>query len=330
MQDTATNPIDGGLSDSTRRPTKRARVEASTAIHPVQPSPSLSDVRQIFPPTAPTGRFLKLHWKLLQALYKDDDDGEDDDDDDDEEEEDGPLSQEWGDAIERFMRDRGQVRALESQTKDLQNLFDEAVDVLESGQQEGNERRSDPPTTHAAVSSGRRGRYPAVLFGRRGNASLSQPSPFPSSSRHFPFMSSHQSGESRNGNLCESRSAFGLVAGLLQTKVQDSRGKFRRMMTPLEPLAEHLVERIDRLEKYLVEGRRTHPSTPRHVSTIQTSCGEEASPIRPHKPDGVDRNRVENTSVGETLSEKQEERHARIETKLRLWKILQADLMHRV
>ena len=155
---------------------------------------------------------------------------------------------------------------------------------------------------------------------------MSQPSPFPST-RHGLFMS-HPTGDSGNSGLSESLAGFGLVAGILQAKVQQARGKLQSTTAPFEPLVAHLDERIETLEKQLivVVGEAVQPSRPLQNAVETSSSGEDA--VHGTRGDGTRGDGHDDLEPFVPTPDDCEERLARIETKLKLWKLLQSDLMH--
>jgi hypothetical protein len=319
MQDATNRPMDAdGLSDSTTRPTKRARVESVLDVS----SSSSPNNTEGFIPT--TGRFLKMHWQLLQALYEDDKDSP------------SLLSQETSDAIQHFLRDRGTVRSLEAQTQKLQHIFEEAVDVLEEHNADRANIRSGPVSSGSSHVNGTTsssssfwasritgGASFSAAVGRHGTVvGMSHPSPF-LSTRPYSLLSHHS--RDTDSPSSEPNIGLGLVAGLVQAKVQQARRKLQRTTAPLEPLVADLVDRIETLQHQLDEERTTMPFSMSRQVGVEGSASED---IAMPGSTGEEHDVLQDAANSVKSPEDREERLARIETKLKLWKLLQGDLIH--
>lgn len=283
-------PGDEGLSDSTSRPTKRgkANTHATTSC-----SVDLFSTQ---------GHFRQVHWRLLQVLYDDEDES---------------LSVDWVNNIQRYLRDRGRVRSLKGGAEHLEGLLEEAVDVL---QDDEGRRRSDvnnvstPLSLWASRTTTGTGGAPYSYY-RPNTLGGSQHQQFAPSST--PATSIFSNDTSARKNLrSSSLSSFGLVAGLLQTRVGQAREKLQKSTTPLEPLAEDIVKEIEALERELGEG-----ANPPVTSSDATFGGGES---KGSGAEGMDHD--DEAAANDESTEEREERLATCETKLRLWKLLLSDL----
>lgn len=340
-------------SDEMTRPTKRARFESEGGSTPSNVTIPRSIHRR-------GRRFLRLHLQLLKALYETEVDtvtvntttttgtfertrSEERDMTGTRHEEDPPVTNTLCTTIESFLRDRGRVQSLDATVQHYRDLYEDALDFMdEQSHKEGSSSRNHGSSSIPV--------WPSLLVTQQGSHGGSGPlvhantimrqallfqggqnSPFASTSHfyHHALQSStnhlRNSNAARggNGDLLLSVKPFGLVAGLIQAKYQNSVDHLQETTIPFEPLITEVRKRIETLETLLDslfhdKTRDQHDGLhPNHYLYDSLSSGIN----------GVSRDHWLCTTMA-VENEEEEEGVARIETKVKLWKLLEMDLLN--
>jgi hypothetical protein len=356
MNDSSKRPIDPPVEeieddDGMKRPAKRARFEKEEASRvPIVLAPQNAADTFIPTMTTPRGhRFLRLHLQLLKAIYfqerKETKTTTEESDSVSGQEQDGPIDEELCQTIERFLRDRGRVRALDAKVQHYEGLYEDAVDFIREEDEEidgtsGAAKLSMSPwslltTPQGNATNGGRSRAGNFLYGAtaRSTSSMlfggSQQSPFVSAIYPHSLLSSHHHHEQGSHNSAggENTSAnpFGLVAGLLQAKFHALMGDLQQTTAPFEPLVAQVGQRIERLEKLASDHDRLLQGEPAFV--VQNDGDDLADSDGKGKHDATgpsdEQERLQSWS-----SEDREEWLAQVEIKLRLWRLLHSDLVN--
>ncbi len=322
-------------SDGTTRPSKRPRFQANK---PNAPNfiPTISNRR---------GRqFLRLHLQLLKATYSQDMEYSNNhiegkrrgnEQTNAETYQDSPIDDSLSNMIEAFLRDRGRARSLDTTVEYYHELYENAVDFIrEEFEKEESNRPTVPISPWSLVTPNGNNRHAgyflhanpvirsSLLFGG------SQQSPFAPTSRMCShatgMLSSRHLGQGIYGASCTSTdhvsiNPFGLVAGLLQLKHQNAVHDLQETTLPFEPLINEVTKRIESLEKLLSESQ-TFDSFQRQAD----NRGESHPDIN-----SVSCRNLYSPSTKAPYPADEDESEARIETKLRLWRLLHFDLLNR-
>ena len=297
-------------------------------------------------------RFLRLHLQLLKALYFEKKDCSDDSangkaaDALSNEKDDGPIDNELCRSIERFLRDRGRLRGLDADVAHYERLYESAMDFMEEEGQDdvkqGSHMTISPwnmlrlsPAANASGGLARGGDHHHHPFYGSSTSFLfgnSQQSPFMTmlSNRKYPhgLLSSSQDADTAN----TASNAFGVVVGMLQAKYGHAVKTLQQTSHPFGPLISQVTKRVEMLEQLLDTTTTTKTTTTGSPRKTTKRGDEEATHLSGKK---------EEAGAGQSLSlqqrhleylqrkteEEDNEWRARIETKLRLWKLLHSDLI---
>lgn len=341
----ATNIDEGSCNsktESTTRPTKRARFQVETA-HAPNFLPTCSNKRG--------RRFLLLHLQLLKAIYSQDNrDSNDITGGKRLETEtmrtrgnyDRPLHDDLCTSIEAFLRDRGRARSLDVTVQHYQELYEGALQFIDEqhGKEDSN-RAAIPVSTWSLVTqkgnNGRARNFPytnpmirsALLLGG------SQQSPFAPSSHIYPrtLLSSHFLEQSAPGATGDhiSVNPFGLVAGIIQAKHKNALEDLQKTILPFEPLVDEVTQRIQSLEMSLI-GQQSYPNSRVKKGANITVHRFEDNSNSDSFQNGHTSDEIVCGSYGDDveLEQDEEEWRARTETKLRLWRLLEMDLKNQI
>jgi hypothetical protein len=341
-------------SDEKKRPTKRARFESESASTP----PLNFTPRNVH---RRTHRFLRLHLQLLRALYVTEVDAlptntttatttttaekpssSDEGNPTETKEDDPPLSNTLCTTIESFLQDRGRVQSLDTTVQHYRELYEDALDFMD--EQSPKEGSSNLGSSSIPV-------WPSLLVTQQANLGGSGPmvhannimrqSFFFRGAQHSPFLSSnhlyhhHHPLQSTNplrnsahrvihGDHHVTVKPFGLVAGLIQAKYQNSVDCLQETTIPFEPLITEVRKRIETLETLLL-GSQGHGNPQdqdglHHHDLFDSLSSGIRGVSRDYSPGGPFSTAAENDD--------EEERRARIETKIKLWKLLEMDLLN--
>lgn len=253
---------------------------------------------------------------------------------------DGPMDGGLCQSIELFLRDRGRLRGLKANVEHYHELFEDAVDFMEE-EKEGRENANtsimpsvspwsliSPTATSNAVFVG--GNYPygssSFLLGG------SQQSPFVPmlSNRMYPhsLLSTTSNYEALGtGHNATSPNAFGLVAGILHAKYSHAVNTLLEDDNPFDQLIRETARRIERLEE-LANRRSGKDDVPLEIpaATSKMAKNEVEGSTGDRRSDLSLQFEAKSNGSGRNVEEDDEWRE-RIETKLRLWKLLHSDLV---
>mmetsp|Transcript_100767 Transcript_100767/g.291360 ORF Transcript_100767/g.291360 Transcript_100767/m.291360 type:complete len:295 (-) Transcript_100767:175-1059(-) len=280
-------------AQSPSRPAKRARREGA-----------MVSLNEVIPGDLSQGRFLRLHLQFLKMLYSKDDLAKNDDDI-----RDGQLDASIFRSIEGYLRDRNRVRSLDCQVQRCRDLFGDAVDYSQDSKEQSQRRLpiSYPQNRYGSVSQHHSSGY--SRFGTNGKSSIfgsSQQSPFIHSNRMNPFLHGHHNDTGGVGENSAMSPGWGLVTGILHAKYRNATKNLQRITTPLAPLMAVAKEEIRRLE-----AQTNGPESPAESGLREETSTEE-----------------ERSSRRGGLAE-EEDREARRLSKIRLWRLLLAELSNR-
>jgi hypothetical protein len=218
--------------------------------------------------------------------------------------EDGNVEDGLWDMIQTFLKDRQELRVMADEVESYRGVHDEALRFMEEQREEMANSMPPPPVEED---------IPSMIFSssRTMYASSSQKQHSPFAGVRFSGAPSFLSGTQINMDPMSQGGvgAFGLIAGLLKRKYCLADDELKEKTKPFLPLVDTVGQRIATLEALMMGGREDEfPVEETEGMTVNTSKSSEKKP------------------VGFVSDTPDEELMARMDTKLRLWKLLLLDL----
>jgi hypothetical protein len=298
------------LSSKKRPAEEKSQDEESSSSRPLKRA-CRADTIENFIPT-PAKKFLLLHLQILRAVY-DDTDAQNDEDTP---LEDGTVDQENWNIIQNFLKEREGIQCMFDQVQSCQGVHEEAVQFIHEQREEIMLSAScgDWATAHAVTA-------PSML---RSSSLLfkTQPSPHGKVPR-FSASSSLLSAAARDDEDVSNQSeSFGLIAALLRQKYDIANDMLTEKTNPYRKLLQDVRRRLAILGE-LRRKEESPPPSPSKEAAGENNNNESSRSDETRTPDK--RLRLDDFFSRQS-QDSNEESLARLDTKLRLWKLLLNDL----
>jgi hypothetical protein len=330
-------PAEEAKGDDETQPSKRTRLEPPSDENQKNHHSTSTSTATNFLPTLKRGKhFCLVHLQILRALYTEDPWGTNNGQKGVDlvaavtpalSPEDGLVEDKLWETIQKYLRERDHVRAMAQEVEYYEGVHDEALAFMKEEKERvavaastlsmsmsSSYIRSGDRTSHPFYSS--RGGVGGMSFFSQQQQQQSHVSPRPTR-----FSSSLLSAQEDAGG-----SSFGLIAGLLKRKYHKASDHLQQSVTPFRPLRAEVGRRIQTLEGLLLQPQQVQQQqVSTSTSTIAMELGHSEGTEVVRSNDSTAKEKV-SSSLSSNNYEPTEEVMARMETKLRLWNLLQSDL----